>query len=123
MAATRPSDARGDHGQVRRLRPGDTDEAVHDAPDRSEQADEGRSGADGRQQPDAARQAAARPGDDALQSRRDAIHRAGRFLPLRQGDLRPCRGDQRGNVPIGYQGARLLACALRVQQGSQRPPQ
>ena len=46
--------ARRDHGEVRGVCPGDADEAVHDAPDRAEQADERRDGADGGQNTHAA---------------------------------------------------------------------
>ena len=44
-----------DHGEIGRVRLGDADEGIHDAPHRAEQADERRGGADGREHAGAAR--------------------------------------------------------------------
>ena len=64
----RLGDAGRDDGEVRRLRFRDADEAVHDAPDGAEQADERAGRADGGENAGAARHAPARCRLDALES-------------------------------------------------------
>ncbi len=65
----RLGDAGRHHGEVGRVGLRDADEGVHDAPDRAEQADEGRGGADGGEQPGAAAHRAAGARLDAAEQR------------------------------------------------------
>ena len=69
----RLGDAGRDHGEVGGLRLGDADEAVHDAPDRAEQADERRRGADGGEHAGALVHVAAGRRPRAGQARGDAL--------------------------------------------------
>src|SRR5271168_1899473 len=68
----RLGDARRHHREIGGVQLRDADEAVHDAPHRAEQADEGRGGADGGEDAGAAQHL---PPDarDALEPRRDAL--------------------------------------------------
>ena len=72
----RLGDPRRHHGEIGGVRLGDADEAVHDAPDRAEQADEGRGRADGGEDAGAARNLAARRHLDALELPGDALLQA-----------------------------------------------
>ena len=79
----------------------DADEAVHDAPDRAEQADEGRGRADGGEHAGAAQHPPRAGRLDALEARRDplldalAIVRAGGELELGRRRRRGTRGPRR----------------------------
>ena len=74
----RLGDAGRHHREIGGVRFRDADEAVHDAPHRAEQSDEGRGGADGREQAGAADHLPAGGRFDALQPRGDAFLHAGR---------------------------------------------
>src|SRR5262249_40305478 len=69
----RLGDARRDHREVRGMRLGDADEAVHDAPDGAEQADEGGGRTDGGKHAGAAQDPSPVACFDARETRRDPL--------------------------------------------------
>src|SRR5579883_2276769 len=69
----RLGDARRHHGEVRRMRLRDADEAVHDAPHRAGEADERRGRPDGGEHAGGAADPAAERRLDALEARSDAL--------------------------------------------------
>ena len=92
----RLGDAGRDDGKIRRLRFRDADKAVHDAPDRAEQADEGRRRADGGEQSHAEPDPARFGAHDFGKARCRAFLDAGvAGNSRRQPRLAHCRGEQR----------------------------
>src|SRR5580698_9703772 len=96
----RLGDARRDHREIGGVQLRNPDEAVHDAPYRAEQADEGRGGADGGEDAGAAQHLPPDPGLDALEPRRDALLDAVDVAPVgRAAQFALHRRDQPRHLP------------------------
>ena len=118
----RLGDARRDDGEVRRLRFGDADEAVHDAPHGAEQSDERRRRADGRQHARAAVDVAAGGQLDAVEAGGDALLDGVLVGDVPRGARFGDGGAQhrRHSAALGVDEARASAMELAAAELAQR---